>query len=479
MKRISARRVASVIVTAMAMTLVFATLGWAMMPQWNTRPYTKHIVIASADTTITPAHANIPHEGRYRTRETRLSIKTGDGVTLPAVLREPVGAPGPRPACLFIHGSGTSGAEDFGDIANAISEGTWIATILTSKRQDIAFAVLTSAPVFNGREQMAMAVSAYTHEAGAPKPVVKDMAKLMSLDYAPFDLAYADFDADRYLKSLTMPVLVNYGTYDTAMPIEQGAQRIIATANKSGNENVTVRYFAGNHQMRAGEGLFTPNLPLAEGYTQALENWVNGVTAGTKADGWATPQVAGATPHQRFAAPQRTRSGIVGSLGVLAGLMVAGPVLIVMAAILGIGLTVFSWLQTLLVGRRSVATVRAVHATPSELGAAQRRMLHGIAGLSAGIGTAVMVITGLLYGYMSAVGVSAVLVMPQPRLFAVGWVVLRIATMLLVVLFAWEMERVWYCRADIVGVRRVICVMVALGTLATLMTLAFWGLFSL
>mgnify|MGYP007050427438 CR=1 FL=1 len=28
------------------------------------------------------------------------------------------------------------------------------------------------------------------HEAGAPKPVVKDMAKLMSLDYAPFDLAY-------------------------------------------------------------------------------------------------------------------------------------------------------------------------------------------------------------------------------------------------------------------------------------------------
>lgn len=54
MKRISVRRVASVIVTAMAMTLVFATLGWAMMPQWNTRPYTKHIVIASADTTHHP-----------------------------------------------------------------------------------------------------------------------------------------------------------------------------------------------------------------------------------------------------------------------------------------------------------------------------------------------------------------------------------------------------------------------------------------
>ena len=249
----------------------------------------------------------------------------------------------------------------------AESEGTWIATILTSKRQDIAFAVLTSAPVFNGREQMAMAVSAYTHEAGAPKPVVKDMAKLMSLDYAPFDLAYADFDADRYLKSLTMPVLVNYGTYDTAMPIEQGAQRIIATANKSGNENVTVRYFAGNHQMRLVRA-YSPEPAIGRRLYASAGNWVNGVTAGTKADGWATPQVAGATPHQRFAASQRTRSGIVGSLGVLAGLMVAGPVLIVMAAILGIGLTVFSWLQTLLAGRRSVATVRAVHATPSELG---------------------------------------------------------------------------------------------------------------
>ncbi len=30
---------------------------------------------------------------------------------IPAILREPIDAPGNRPACLFIHGSGTSGAE--------------------------------------------------------------------------------------------------------------------------------------------------------------------------------------------------------------------------------------------------------------------------------------------------------------------------------------------------------------------------------
>lgn len=52
----------------------------------------------------------------------------------------------------------------------AESEGTWIATILTSKRQDIAFAVLTSAPVFNGREQMAMLSAPIRMRPARPSP---------------------------------------------------------------------------------------------------------------------------------------------------------------------------------------------------------------------------------------------------------------------------------------------------------------------
>ena len=63
MKRVSVRRVASVIVTAMAMTLVFATLGWAMMPQWNTRPYTQAHRYRFCRHHHHPAHADIPHEG--------------------------------------------------------------------------------------------------------------------------------------------------------------------------------------------------------------------------------------------------------------------------------------------------------------------------------------------------------------------------------------------------------------------------------
>ena len=204
MTRITVRRVLNIAAIAVVIALVFSLLGWAMMPQWSTRPYNNHIAVSSPDPAIAPAHADIPHEGRYRTHEAKLSIEVDDGVTLPAILREPIDAPGSRPACLFIHGSGTSGAEDFGDIANAMasagivtlvpakrndnytvlhrdyqrfareysssldvlrstagvdpaktgiyaeSEGTWISTILASKRQDIAFAVLTSAPVFKG-----------------------------------------------------------------------------------------------------------------------------------------------------------------------------------------------------------------------------------------------------------------------------------------------------------------------------------------
>ena len=402
----------------------------------------------------------------------------------------------------------------------AESEGTWISTILASKRQDIAFAVLTSAPVFKGREQMAMAVSAYMHEAGAPAPVVKDTAKLMSLNYAPFDLAYADFDADHYLRSLTMPLLVNYGAYDTAMPIEQGAQRIIDAARSAGNENVTVRYFVGNHQMRAGKGLFTLNLPLAQGYTQALENWVNGIAAGAQADGWATPQIAGVHPHQQFAAPQQTKSGIIGSLGVLAGIMIAGPVLMLVAVILGIAMDIVDWLRMRgALGRRvpgrnmpagwnqpyrrdagthvdddgnrhrrrnaivvdgnrlyTLRDRRAMHANPV---LAWRAMPRGVAGPIAGLGVAIMVITVLLYGYMGAVGVAAVYVMPHPRLFGIGWRVLQALTVVLVLLFAVVAERLWRHRADIMGARRAAGIIMVVAALATCTTLAFWGLFSL
>lgn len=529
------KRVARVAAIALVLMLVFALLGWMMMPRWDSRPYTDHIDVASSDPAVVPAHAAIAHEGRYPTRETQLSIDVGNGKALPAILREPVGAAGPRPACLFIHGSGTSGAEDFGDIANAMasagivtlvpakssddytvlhrdyprfaseygrafdtllgirgvdrshagiyaeSEGTWIATILASQRHDIAFAALTSAPVFKGREQMAVAMSTYAHEAGAPKPVIDDTLKLLSLDYRPFGLQYADFDADHYLESLTMPILVSYGVYDTAMPIEQGAQRIMQVAQRNGNPDVTVRYFAGNHQMRAGKGLFAPGLPLADGYTQALENWVNGVASGAVASGWATPQVAGVKPNQQFAAPERTNSGIIGSLGVLVGVMLAGPVLLALAFLLGIVATIRAGVHE----REDLIRVRgrrvSLRSAPASHDTGRQRYANvSVTEPCWSMGLSALVLSLLVYGYLSAVGAAAVFALtPAPHMFGIGWHMLQALTVVVVVVSAVSMESLWAKRGRIDGIRRAICVLVIAAVLCIFLSLAFWGLFGL
>lgn len=525
------KRVGRIACIALVLMLICTLLGWAMMPRWKSKPYTDHIAVTSSDPAIVPTNISIAHEGQYQTRETQLSVDIGGGETLPAVLREPINAPGARPACLFIHGSGTSGAEDFGDIANAMasagivtlvpaksnedytvfhrdyprfaseyskaldvlrgvdgvdqsntgiyaeSEGTWIATILASQRHDIAFAALTSAPVFKGREQMAVAMSTYAHEAGAPKPVIEDTMKLLSLDYRPFGLQYADFDADHYLKSLTMPVLVSYGVYDTAMPIEQGAQRIMRVAARNGNNAVTVRYFAGNHQMRAGKGLFAPGLPLADGYTQALENWVNGVAAGASHSGWATPQVAGAQPGQQYAAPRRTNSGIIGSLGVLVGVMLAGPMLLGAAVLLSIVAIVrTAWRErddgiVRMRGKRA-----ALYTVPPSHAHATVRV--SVAEPCWGVGLSLLAASALLYGYLAAVGAAAVFAMtPAPRLFDIGWHVLQVIAVLVVIILAWSGQTMWSARHSITGIQRAMCWLVISAAAFTLLSMTFWGLF--
>lgn len=206
--------------------------------------------------------------------------------------------PADRPACLFLHGSGTGkSSEAFGDVANAMasagittlvpdkrldnytmlhrdyvssahdyaksleilrkwpgvsrsetgiyaeSEGTWIATVLTQQHPDLAFAILTSPPVVSGRQQMTLAATNYLTAAGAPDAVKQLIPRITSLGTQRMGLAYADFDAAKYRRSLTMPLLINYGVKDTAMPVEQGARLLIKAANQAGNTNVTLRYY--------------------------------------------------------------------------------------------------------------------------------------------------------------------------------------------------------------------------------------------
>ena len=548
------KRILPVAAAAVALLAVLAVLGQMMMPQWRAVPFENHIAVESSDPAIEPKGVRIDHEGAYRTRQTTLTVETEDGTRLPAILREPIGATGARPACLFIHGSGTAGQEDFGDIANAMasagivtlvpakrtanytllhrdyarfardysrafdrllavpgvdrshtgvyaeSEGTWISTLMGGQRRDIAFSILSSAPVFKGREQMAMAVSAYAHAAGAPEPVLRDVAKLMSMDFAPFGLAYADFDAARYLKTLTMPVLVNYGTLDPAMPIEQGARTVLDVTTAVGNGNVTVRYFEANHQMRAGEGLFTSGLPLADGYTKALSNWVNGVATGAGADGWATPRIAGAQPDQHYAAPEQTKSGIIGSLGVLVGLIVGSLVCLLAAGVLGLAVAVRGVMHRRRVMHGgTLRRVRRLHADGhgrlslvpgrhiADNRGHRRYAMTGYDGLSISMvrlpavaGAMAGVLVLLLAGYVSTVIIQALHGQSNATGFAVAWVVLQIDAVLCVVLCAWLMVRLWHA-ARVGGfgaLRWSAYTLTLLGLLAALTVMAFWGLFS-
>lgn len=539
------RRVGPVAVVAVAMLVALAGLGQLMMPRWQAQAYTDHIAIVDSNPAIEPRGIAIDHPGKYKVRVTRLSVDTADGTKLPAVLREPVDAAGRRPACLFIHGSGSNNAEDFGDIAfdlasagivtlvpakrtsnytplhrdyvrfaedygsafdllrsqpsvdpaktgvYAESEGTWISTIMAEHRDDIAFGALTSAPVFRGREQMAMAVSAYAKAAGAPDGVIRDIAKVMSLDFAPFDLQYADFDAAGHRDSLTMPLLVSYGTLDPAMPIEQGARTVLEEAAAAGNHNVTVRYYEANHQLRAGQGLFTPGLPLAEGYTRAVADWINGVAAGAGAEDWATPQIAGMQPDQRYAAPERTPSGIVGSLGVLVGLMQGALLCLLAAGLLGLGLK--------LVGlrRERAGSMRGRGGNAKALAAGGKRrddeaegvygrggraLPRGVSKVLVAAGGMTGALLALLCAYMAYVMVQAVYDQSNPVMFELSWRVLQLDAVVCAVLTAWMLVRVVRAvRGHMVRgfTRWAVVVLSVAGTLLTLFVLAFWGLYSL
>lgn len=190
---------------ALLLTMVLCALGNAMAPKWQVEPFTDHITLTTTNTAIqavdpaTGAVLKTPQEGAYRTKETHITVALDGGKTVNAIVREPLDAPADRPACLFLHGSGTGkSSEAFGDVANAMasagittlvpdkrldnytmlhrdyvssahdyaksmeilrkwpgvsrsetgiyaeSEGTWIATVLTQQHPDLAFAILTS-----------------------------------------------------------------------------------------------------------------------------------------------------------------------------------------------------------------------------------------------------------------------------------------------------------------------------------------------
>lgn len=471
---------ASVVLCALLMGL-----GVWMTPPWKVEPLDEHISLSSSNTAIEAKDIHTTTEGKYKVRETHRTLTVSGGRQVDAILREPIGAPGKLPAVQFIHGAGTGDATTNSDIAHALasagivtlvqskrlddysmlhrdyeasatdyltgintlrslpnvdankvgiyaeSEGTWITTLITKRDPSIAFTVLVSAPVFSARQQMAVGATEYLHIIGAPEGVEGIVPKMLSLNPGMLGLEYASFNAADYRNTLTMPLLVVYGTLDRSMPVEQGAQQLLQDANSVGNTNTMVRYYPTNHQIRLGSSLSKPGLPLPDQYTHDIESWVSAVAAGATAGDWTTPKIAGSQPFQQFAVPTDIRPGLITSFNVL----VAMFVFIVLMWVVTVVLCIASHL-----GRKKRA-----HVSTDANG---RTLMHRFTKqtqtlIVTNIVLAPIITLGFL-AYFVFTAVSALNLQDHATALSIGWVGLRVATVISVALLCWLWVRMFF-----------------------------------
>ena len=543
MKVKSAKAIRFVVAT-LAVWTVLAVIGALMAPPWQVRPYTDHLVPDTPDTAIvsTRSGGGTPI-GTYAVRESTVTVPLTDTVSVQAIVREPVGAPEGRPAVLMLHGAGTGRADEvYGDIAPQLasagivtmvpdkrldnygllhrdyvgmahdyeqeldvlrampgvdpgrtgvyaeSEGTWISSVMTAERPDLAFSIIVSAPVYSGRLQMTAAATTYFADTGVPDAIRADIPKLAMLDFSLVRLDYADFDALPNYARLTQPALVVYGTLDPSMPIEQGALEIRNRAwSGAGNGNVTLRYYATNHQLRTGSRISEPDLPLDADYTRDLAAWISGVAAGTTAGEWRTPMTAGAQPNQEFAVPQSgaMASGPLSlhSLTSLAVLMAGGPALLLLAGIM----TATAALTRKRAAWRREATQLAgaagtdVRPEPGFGRGTATRLATRLAALGGGTAAAL----ALTAGYLGLMVTKTLRLEPDPPLFGGGWIMMRCLSVAVAALWALVLLRLRDARRDRHDrsgshrFDRAVAALTVAGAALTTGALAFWGMFAL
>lgn len=527
-----ARTAAEAILSAIAIWAVIALLGALMTPPWSPEPLTDadRLTVQTADTTIAaadPAVGSGTPMGTYEVRESTVTIPLTDTVSVDAIVREPVGAPGRRPAVLMLQGAGTGRAtEVYGDIAPQLasagivtmvpdkrlddytlfhrdyvsmahdyekeldllraipdvdpdrtgvyaeSEGTWISSVMTAERPDIAFSIIVSSPVYSGREQMTMAAGTYFAQTGVPRPVIGDIPKLTMLDFSLVRLDYADFDALGNFSRLTQPALVVYGTLDPSMPIEQGAREIRDRAQAgAGNRNVTLRYYPTNHQMRVGARVSKPNLALDPAYVRDVASWINAVAAGTGADGWRTPMLAGSQPRQMFAVRTGDMpSGALSphSLTQLAAIMAGGVLLLVVA---GMG--------------AAAGRVRSAMRGAADDAAAMSGFGAGAAARLWALGAGTLLSLLCAGAYLGLLVATSLQMESNEPLFHGGWMAMRALSVLVAALWATTLRRMIAARRRHAepfaggAFPRTLTAFTLVGSALVTVTLAFFGLYSL
>ena len=503
------RTVGSVVVAVLSLSLIGTLAG----PRWTPEPVAAPLLPATADTTI-GGDAPTAAVGTYRVEAATVSITQADGEQVPALLRRPVGADGPTPGVVFLHGAGTHGVDGFSDQAEALSsagaatlvpakpmedysltsrdyramaadyrcsvdylitldgvdpervglyaesEGAIPGAVLTADDERVAFLIMASAPVVRLREQMALAMDSYMRNVGVPEPMLTLIPRVLgSAEIPGGGFQYADFDSAPYLRRITVPVLMLYGTADASMPLVQGPMTVREAVRQSGDDALTVRYYEGaNHGLRLGA---STDGDLAPGVARDLARWVVGLP-GT-AD--AAPHVAGATPTQAYWArtPDPTRWYASGDL------MLA-------AFILGFGLLALG------------GVVWGVGQAPRLRG---RRGIHlpdPIGRWTASLVLSIVAAWVLYLAYILGV-ISLATSYRTNHLFSYGgWVLVQMVALSTVVLGVKLTQRAWLMRGHVRHGREeggrwltgpAACVLGSAlsGTAVLLAALAYWGLF--
>ena len=483
--------------------IVLAVLGAVMGPQWAPFPVSDPLLVQSSSTAIGGA----PVREQYEVTERVVTVRL-DGATVQAQISEPVGAPGPLPGVVFVHGAGTgSYLQAFGAQAHALaasgvvtmvpskrldtyslrhrdyvemaddyqasvvllraqagvdpdrvglyaeSEGAWIAPVMAARDPTIAFVMLVSAPVVPPRQQAAFATDSYLRNTGAPGGVFRAIPRAVGMSLPGGGFEYADFDVASYQREMRQPVFVAYGTADASMPMVQGAEQIIRDTAIAGNSDYTIRYYAGaNHGIRVG-GVVVPT------FLHDIADWVGGLPLTAH----SYPRIAGEQPVQLYWASPVPNPRWLGDGDALLLIVEVAAGLIVLAPLV--------WL--------AAGGVRRIR------GGTRRAMLApGVAARSGTLGGLALVTVAALVWYLTAVARLALGYERNVWIVQGGWVGVRLLAIGAVVAAVRLVERARSARRDreplASGVLALGFVWANLiGASALLVVLAYWGAYQL
>ncbi len=485
---------------AIALTATISVLGAVIGPAWRPREIVNDIVPTAPETDVHTANP-VP-VGTYEIREQVVDVDLG-GVTVRALVRSPKGLEEDLSAVVFMHGAGTHDLTGFADQAAALtsagivtvvpdkgmanyttahrdyqalavdygrsvtmaaglpgvtsvgiyaeSEGAYSAPILATTHEAVDFVVLISPPVVPARQQAAFATDNYLRNVGVPSALLRTIPRALGVEMPFGTLRYADFDPQPYQQEMTQPTFLAFGTGDQSMPLVQATEQLRDDLAAAGNDALTVRFYAdANHGMKLG---VHEDQVLDEGFAQGLSDWIRGLDSSAREE----PRIAGAQPHQTYAADPlpHVRWFLSGN----ALVVTHGAALVLFAS--GATAAGVQWL----VGRNRRRAGMAVVAP----------MPRDTAWLLGGAGVLTLAAWGAFGIYIQRVAYLAFNYLRDPAWTYGAYTVQQIVAFAAAAVLAAALISGHLNRDQIAGARRAVFGTTAGGTLALLVLLAYWG----